>query len=104
MLGAVAIERFVYSDEIIEHRFVTPVSAPTASFHGDTNGLASIAVVGAVDKVRLIVLVPRMLITAFYMTGYSDLDRLVRRREVRHIRRRMETWWFLTSTQNTPPS
>ena len=104
MLGAVAIETLVCSDEIIELRFVTPVSTPTASFHGDTNGLASIAVVGAVDKVRLIVLVPRMLITAFYMTGYSDLDRLVRGREVRHIRRQTETWWFLTSTQHTPPS
>ena len=65
MLGAVAMETLVCCDEIIELRFVTPVSTLTASFHGDTNGLASIAVVGAVDKVRLIVLVPRILILPF---------------------------------------
>ena len=59
MLGAVAMEILLCGDEIIELRFVTPVSTPIASFHGDTNGLASIAVVGAVDKVRSMILVPR---------------------------------------------
>ena len=88
---------------IIELRFVTPVSTPTASFHGDTNGLASIAVVAAVDKVRLIILVPRMMMTDFYRARYSEKDRIVRGRDVQHIRRQMETWWFLSSTQHTAP-
>ena len=80
------------------------MSTHTASFHGDTNGLASIAVVGAVDKVRSIILVPRMTMTDFYRARYSDMDRIVRGRDVRHIRRQMETSWFLSSTQHTPPS
>ena len=104
MLGAVAMEILVCCDEIIELRFVTPVSTLTASFHGDTNGLASIAVVAAVDKVRSIILVPRMMMTDFYRARYCDMDRIVRGRDVRHIRRQMETWWFLSSKQHTPPS
>ena len=43
-----------------------PTYLPTASFHGDTNGLASIAVVGAVHKVLMVVSSVRVTIVAMF--------------------------------------